>query len=182
MYNIQHENWNPPTPRTLAQLRHGGRNYGSPCYLAYHLKKWKTLHLSISPWNNIFGILSPNLDGVLTWIVITFYEPILTKFMYKNRFIPDPFLINSLLRSAVHSGFNSGADTEFQPGYLQVWKGTTKIKNRYIKVQTNYKKFIKKNTVYQWPFLTIPSKLRRGRKACLSCLVSTPGAKKMVNP
>ena len=50
----------------------------------------------ISLWNNIFDILLPNLDGVLTWIVIKFYEPSLTKFTYKNRFIPDPFLIDPL--------------------------------------------------------------------------------------
>ena len=74
----------------------GGSNYGSPNYLAYHLKNVMIFHLYISLWNNIFNILSPNLDIVLTWIVNTFYEPILTKFIYKDRFIPNTFLINSL--------------------------------------------------------------------------------------
>ena len=62
----------------------GGKTYWSFSYLAYHFKKRKTFHLSISLWNNIFDILSPNLSGVLTRIVIAFYEPSLTKFIYKE--------------------------------------------------------------------------------------------------
>ena len=48
----------------------GGRSHASPSYLAYHLKNVMIFHLSISLWNKIFDILSPNLDGVLTWILI----------------------------------------------------------------------------------------------------------------
>ena len=79
-------------------MHNGGRIYGSPSYLAYHLKNVMIFHLlSISLLNDIFDILSPNLYGVRTWIVITFYEPSLTKFIYyKNRFIPNPLLINPL--------------------------------------------------------------------------------------
>ena len=59
-----------------------GRKDRSSSYLAYHLKKRKTFHLSIFFWNKIFEILSLNLSGVLTWIVIAFYESSLTKFIY----------------------------------------------------------------------------------------------------
>ena len=62
----------------------------------YDLKKRKTFHLSISLWNKIFNILSPNLSGMQTLIVIAFYEPSHTKLIYKRRYIPHPFLIDPL--------------------------------------------------------------------------------------
>ena len=48
------------------------------------------------PQNDIFEILSPNLSGVIL-IVIAFYKPSLTEFIYKNRLMIHPFLINPLL-------------------------------------------------------------------------------------
>ena len=82
-------------PRTIAiglipylitrRRANSGRYYGSSSYLAYHLKK--TFHLSISLWNSIFNILSPNLSRVLTWIVIAFYDNSLAKFIYKSLYI-----------------------------------------------------------------------------------------------
>ena len=84
----------------------GGKRYRSSSYLAYHLKKRKTFHLSPSELQ--FAIFCHQISLVCRRIVIVFYEPSLTKFIYKR--LIDPFLL--LFSVKYYTGINNGSIRE----------------------------------------------------------------------